>query len=155
MSPATIKQALALNAGPVYWFDPRFNANYSSPPTMSNEWSISLRCPWHPYNYLFRQSKLFSEVFHLQILLTNLPIIWAYFDGKNLDCCPIFYKYSVCNKTQPDYSLSSLGKTFCLGWPAIRPLENLFVFMNLLTFLKATTFVSKYRVKPAYLCDGT
>ena len=47
MLPATLKQALVLNAGPVYWFAPRFSviAQASSrPPTMANERSVSLRC---------------------------------------------------------------------------------------------------------------
>ena len=50
MLPTTIKQALALNTGPVYWFDPRFSAiaqALASPPSMANERSISLRFLWY------------------------------------------------------------------------------------------------------------
>ena len=47
MSPATIKQALELNAGPVYWFALGFSAiaqAVAGPPTMADEQSISLWC---------------------------------------------------------------------------------------------------------------
>ena len=47
MLPAIIKQTLALNAVPVYWFAPGFSTIAqvaAGPPTMAGEWFISLRC---------------------------------------------------------------------------------------------------------------
>ena len=47
MLPATIKQALAMNARPVYWFAPGFRAiacTAAGLPTMADERPIYLRC---------------------------------------------------------------------------------------------------------------
>ena len=49
MLPATIKQAWALNEGPVHGFAPSFRAIahvVAGLPTMANERSIYLKCLW-------------------------------------------------------------------------------------------------------------
>ena len=69
MLPATIKHAMALYAGQVYWFTPRFSAIAhiaAGPPTVANERSISLWCLCGPFPLrsscnVWEEVKLVSE----------------------------------------------------------------------------------------------
>ena len=96
MSPATIKQALVQNVGPVYWFAAGFWANACmavGPPTMADEWPIYLLCLWS------------SLSLSLSLSLSVLPYFY-----HSPRICIYYFAYTI--KYHPTEIVHSVG-SFC------------------------------------------